>query len=87
VLYSNTLNRITKKKIVKSGKMKHILKIVMFKMNIFLDFTVSIDTSVTGYTSLMSILKALEAMEMEDVSGLSNWTNVKVRPIRMVLMI
>jgi hypothetical protein len=72
---------------VKSGKMKHILKIMMFVINLRLEASVSTETSVTGYTSLMSILKALEAMETVDVSGLNNCTNVKVRPIRMVLII
>ena len=72
---------------MKSGKMKHILKIVMFVINLRLEASDSIETSVTGNTSLMSILKALEAMETLDVSGLNSCTNVKVRPIRIVLII
>jgi hypothetical protein len=76
-----------RKKTVKSGEMKHILKIMMFVINLRLEASVSTETSVTGYTSLMSILKALEAIETLDVSGLNNCTVVNVLPIRIVLMI
>lgn len=70
-----------RKKVKKSGKMKHTLKSVMFEINLDLKACDSFETSVTGNTTSMSILKALEAMEILDVSGLNNCTVVKVRPI------